>query len=120
SLTSVMSKAFADKLNQFIEKPCNLYFSDINVNDAQGYVIIAEVSWLNKVKGIIDLKKEQFKFTWENKSYILPITCWEKPQYNNMRMDEYESSDNELEESKGFLVIGNSDKKPIFEINNTQ
>ncbi|CAG8831161.1 35054_t:CDS:1, partial [Racocetra persica] len=95
---------------------------------------------------IIDLKKRQFKFTWENKSYILSITCWKKPQYNNgepiplkipsesnnsnnqtlvvetyeYSEDEYESSDNELEESKGFLVIGNSDEKPILKINNTQ
>ncbi|CAG8810333.1 7038_t:CDS:1, partial [Racocetra fulgida] len=33
--------------------------------------------------------------------------------------DEYESSDNKQEESKGFLVIKNSDEKPILEINNT-
>jgi len=175
SLTSVMSKAFADKLNRHIEKPSNIYFSDINggkkrslgiinniplqlsdiiipinveVNDAQGYAVIAGVDWLNKVQGIIDLKKGQFKFTWDNKSYILPITCWEKPQYNNsepipinnsnksddlfnqasssktnsdeISEDEYESSDDEKEESKGFLVIGNSNEKPILEINNTQ
>ncbi|CAG8795461.1 11636_t:CDS:1, partial [Racocetra persica] len=86
--------------------------------------------------GIIDLKKRQFKFTWKNKSYILPITCWEKLQYNNSEPiplkipsesndsnnqtlvvktnkyseDEYESSDDELEKFKGFLVIGNFDE----------
>src|SRR6185436_14275823 len=75
-------------------------------------------------------------------------TCWEKPQYNNdepipinnfnksndlnsqtlssktnsdeISEDEYESSEDEKEESKGFLVIGNSNEKPILEINNTQ
>ncbi|CAG8642773.1 11871_t:CDS:1, partial [Racocetra fulgida] len=121
---------------------------DVEVNDAQGYAIIARVNWLNKVQGIIDLKRGQFKFTWDNKSYILPITCWEKPQYNNgesiplknssefndsnnqtssaetnsseISEYEYESSNNEQEESKGFLVIGNSDEKPILEINNIQ
>ncbi|CAG8727316.1 4123_t:CDS:1, partial [Racocetra fulgida] len=121
---------------------------DMEVNDAQGYAIIAGVNWLNKVQDIIDLKRGQFKFTWNNKSYILPITCWEKLQYNNgkpiplknssesndsnnqtsstetnsskISEDEYESSDNEQKESKGFLVIRNSDEKPIFEINNTQ
>ncbi|CAG8717513.1 12289_t:CDS:2, partial [Racocetra fulgida] len=89
-----------------------------------------------------------WKFTWDNKFYILPITCWEKPQYNNgesiplknssefndsnnqtlsaetnsieISENEYELSDDEHEESKGFLVIGNSDEKPILKINNTQ
>ncbi|CAG8594412.1 11426_t:CDS:2, partial [Ambispora leptoticha] len=121
---------------------------DMEVNNAQGYAIIAGINWLNKVQGIIDLKRGQFKFTWNNKSYILPITYWEKPQYNNsepiplknssefndsnnqtsstetnsseISEDKYESSDNEQKESKGFLVIGNSDEKPILEINNTQ
>ncbi|CAG8556998.1 6272_t:CDS:1, partial [Racocetra fulgida] len=121
---------------------------DVEVNDIQGYAIIAGVNWLNKVQGIIDLKRGQFKFTWDNKSYILPITYWEKPQYNNSKpislknssesndsnnqtssaetnsseisKDEYESSDDEQKESKGFLVIENSDEKSILEINNTQ
>ncbi|CAG8511490.1 10081_t:CDS:1, partial [Racocetra persica] len=115
------------------------------VNNIQGYAIIARVNWLNKVQNIINLKKRQFKFTWENKSYILPITCWKKPQYNNNESislkissesnnsnnqtlvietneyseDKYESSDNKLKESKEFLVIENSDEKPILEINDT-
>ncbi|CAG8616514.1 4312_t:CDS:2, partial [Racocetra persica] len=39
---------------------------------------------------------------------------------NEYSKDEYESSDDKLEESKGFLVIENSDEKPILEINDTQ
>ncbi|CAG8834684.1 28856_t:CDS:1, partial [Racocetra persica] len=39
---------------------------------------------------------------------------------NEYSEDEYESSDDELEKSKGFLVIGNSDKQPILEINDTK
>ena len=107
--------------------------------------MIVGVDWLNKVQGIIDLKKRQFKFTQENKSYILPITCWEKPQYNNdepipinnfnksndlnsqtlssktnsdeISEDEYESSEDEKEESKGFLVIKNSNENGGDEVN---
>ncbi|CAG8734934.1 12266_t:CDS:2, partial [Racocetra fulgida] len=163
-----MSKLFADKLNKFIEKLSNLYFSDINggkkrslgiinniplqlsdtiipidveVNDAQSYAIIAGVNWLNKVQGIIDLKRGQFRFTWDNKSYILPITCWEKPQNNNsepiplknssesndlnnqtssaetnsseISEDEYESSDDEYKESKEFLDLEETNLSPI-------
>ncbi|CAG8754644.1 934_t:CDS:1, partial [Racocetra fulgida] len=121
---------------------------DVEVNDAQVYAIIAGINWLNKMQSIIDLKRGQFRFTWDNKSYILSIIYWEKPQYNNgesislknssesndsnnqtssaktnsseISEDKYKSSDDEQEESKGFLVIGNSNEKPILEINNTQ
>ncbi|CAG8620259.1 31513_t:CDS:2, partial [Racocetra persica] len=126
SLTRVISKAFADKLNRFIEKPSNLYFSDINeINDTQDYTIIARVNWLNKIQGIIDLKKGQFKFTWENKSYILSITCWEKLQYNNSRSISLKILSESNDSNNQTLVVKtnkyrNSDEKPILEINNTQ
>ncbi|CAG8731777.1 22424_t:CDS:1, partial [Racocetra persica] len=38
---------------------------------------------------------------------------------NEYNENKYKSSDNKLEKSKGFLVIGNSDEKPILEINDT-
>ncbi|CAG8752147.1 29792_t:CDS:2, partial [Racocetra persica] len=116
SLTSVMSKAFADKLNWFIEKPSNLYFSDINVNDVQSYTIIARVNWLKKPQynnsEHISLKILSESNNSNNQTLVI--------ETNEYSEDEYELSDDELEKSKGFLVIGNSDKKPILEINNTQ
>ncbi|CAG8776665.1 24717_t:CDS:2, partial [Racocetra persica] len=90
------------------------------INNAQDYTIIARVSWLNKVK-----KKSQYN----NSEPISLKILSESNDSNNQTLvvktneyseDEYESSDDKLEESKRFLVIENSDEKPILEINNTQ
>ena len=153
-----MSKSFLDKLNKKIEKLSNINITNINgrkrrslrtisnlplfllnttipmdieVNDTQGYMLIAGVDQINKVQEIINLREGYFEFIQNNTTHTIPITCWEKANYQNGEPlninnnieennppinnnindddDEYES-DNEFENSQGFIVIGNNNK----------
>lgn len=104
---------------------------------------------MNKVQGIINLRKGYFEFIWDDKIHIISITCWEKAKYQNGEPlninnnniltnnenennipsnnnindnnddDEYETED-ECEDTQEFVVIGNNNIPSILEVNNDQ
>ncbi|CAG8794750.1 13366_t:CDS:2, partial [Racocetra persica] len=85
---------------------------DVEVNNAQDYAIIAGKKLQYNNGEPIPLKIFSKSNDLNNQTLVV--------ETNEYSENEYESSDAKLEESKEFLVIENSNKKPILEINNTQ
>ncbi|CAG8667034.1 24013_t:CDS:2 [Racocetra persica] len=102
-----MPKAFVDKLNRFIEKLSNLYFSDINSEKKQLLGIINNISLqLSDITIPINVEPQ-----YNNGELISLKISLESNDSNNQTLvvktnkyseDEYELSDNKLKESKRF------------------
>ncbi|CAG8538898.1 121_t:CDS:2 [Racocetra fulgida] len=86
----------------------------MEVNNAQGYAIIAGKKPQYNNSEPIPLKNSSGSNNSSNQ------TSSAETNSSEISEDKYKSSNDKQEESKGFLVIENFDKKPILEINNTQ
>ncbi|CAG8774929.1 16791_t:CDS:2, partial [Racocetra persica] len=125
--TSLLNNYNNNRLSILKNNNSNFINNQNQFKSALSLIFTNEQPKLKEAMDIVccDAKKSQY-----NNSEPIPLKISsESNNSNNQTLvvetyeyseDEYELSDDELEESKGFLVIGNSDEKPLLKINNTQ
>jgi hypothetical protein len=61
-----------------VEVPIN-----VDITESTDYYIVAGNDWLTKCRGRLYWDCQKFTFIWNNKEYQIPMTCWEKPQFDH-------------------------------------
>ena len=112
SAGSVMSKAFLQQLGRKIESASMITMINIqggrsrplgwvtniplqldnveipisvDITESTDYYIVAGNDWLSKCRGRLYWDCQKFTFYWNNKEHQVPITCWEKSQFDHFQ-----------------------------------
>ena len=84
-----------------IEIPIN-----VDITESTDYYIVAGNDWLTKCHRRLYWDCQKFTFCWNNKEYQIPMTCWEKPQFDHFQqpVDIVKSSSDEEYENEELIA----------------
>ena len=94
---------------------------DVDITESKDYYIVAGNDWLSKCQAQLHWDKAKFIFKWQGIIHQVPMTCWEKPSFNQYQQptpvhtpidDEYEEE--ELIPRRNYVILGDQDTQPIL------
>jgi len=148
SAGSVMSKSFLQQLGRRIESPSQITMINIqggrsrplgqvanipiqidnveipmnvDITESNDYYIVAGNDWLTKCQAQLHWDKGAFIFKWNGIIHQVPMTCWEKPIFDQFQQptpvttpinDEYEEET--LTSQRHYAVLGDNVSQPIL------
>jgi hypothetical protein len=102
---------------------------NVDITESTDYYIVAGNDWLTKCRGRLYWDYKKFTFSWNNKEYQIPITCWEKLQFDHFLqpVDIIKSSSDEKYENeeliaqRHYMILGDhNDSIPLAESSSKQ
>jgi len=93
-----------------VEIPMN-----VNITESNDYYIVAGNDWLTKCQAQLHWDKRTFIFKWNGIIHQVPMTCWEKPIFDQFQQptpvikptnDEYEEEI--LTSQRHYAVLGDN------------